>query len=485
MKETKFIKENGIFYTSENLANIMISQLDIDYSTDFNIIEPAVGEGHILYYIVLNFLENNRNKETKFLISFLENNVAGFDIRKEAVNKCISKLNYLTSQYFEETVNWNIKQLDALLQKKRILREFARYSYVISNPPFVSRRNMTKKNVEFLKENSHFCMKYNYDLYYYFFEIGLELWNGKGKIVYITPNSYIRARGARTMVKYLVDNNLIETIIDFDDELLFENAMTYSAITALSKGNKVLNLKDKFRNIIEQKEYSMIVKENYEIYSHPFLFKKVSEHKKLSEIAEIRNGLATLNDKVFIINSQDIVRQYKNKVIILKNGVEYELERSSLKKVTRISDFSNDRFLIFPYKKSNQTYMRMDNIDKKLPLTYKYLSETLNSEYQKKYGVYFGRTQGFSGYDEQKIVISKIASLNGSAFKILENGFIMSGISIKLTDNRYDIEKLVEYLNSNEIVNYLEKVSKNYSSGYRSISTTDLKYIPIPSDRKR
>ena len=54
-----FIKRHGIYYTNKNLANKMIDALDIDYSKEFSIAEIAVGEGHILKYIVLRYLRDS------------------------------------------------------------------------------------------------------------------------------------------------------------------------------------------------------------------------------------------------------------------------------------------------------------------------------------------------------------------------------------------------------------------------------------------
>lgn len=45
--ETRFLKNNGIYYTNNKLANIMIDNLEIDFDGNFTLLELAVGEGHI------------------------------------------------------------------------------------------------------------------------------------------------------------------------------------------------------------------------------------------------------------------------------------------------------------------------------------------------------------------------------------------------------------------------------------------------------
>ena len=58
----------------------------------------------------------------------------------------------------------------------------------------------------------------------------------------------------------------------------------------------------------------------------------------------------------------------------------------------------------------------------------------------------------------------------------------MSGLSIKLKKEYSDIDLniILEYLNSESVKKYLALISKNYSAGYKSISSTDLKKIKIP-----
>ena len=85
-KGYKFTKENGIFYTDKKLAMKMVGLLNIDYTANFTLIEPAVGEGHILSLIVNRYFTGNKTKTDKEKIEFLENNIAGFNIR-DIVNR--------------------------------------------------------------------------------------------------------------------------------------------------------------------------------------------------------------------------------------------------------------------------------------------------------------------------------------------------------------------------------------------------------------
>ena len=477
--ETRFLKNNGIYYTNNKLANIMIDNLEIDFDGDFTLLELAVGEGHILCLILRRLLYHKQNCDSNKIKDFLENNIYAFDMREDAIKICIDNLNQILWEYFPNlNVRWNVFQMD-ILEKEKLLNKKHKFDFIISNPPYVSRRNLSSETAEYLKANSSFCQKYNFDLYYYFFEVALEFWNRVGNFVFITPNSYLKSRGAEKLLRALVNEKLIEKVIDFQDKLNFEGATTFTAITKLSDDNDEIVIFDSDNCILKNIKYETLLRDkNVFIFSEHF--PTLNEDAiQLNEIANVRNGLATLQDKVFVIKEGEIIERNNKELLFQKNKKYHLIESEIIKKLVRPSDITQENIVIFPYNSKNRPILEFK---KKFPLTYRYLEETLSEEYIKKYGIFFGRTQGFLGYDRSKVIIPKVADLKNSPFKLINEGFVQSGLSITFFEDYSNrvLTRIVDYLNSPTVLNYLSNISKNYAAGYQNISSTDLKYIKIP-----
>ncbi|MDE8034781.1 Eco57I restriction-modification methylase domain-containing protein [Actinobacillus equuli subsp. equuli] len=472
-----FLKGNGIYYTNKELANEMIDNLNIDYTKRFSLIEPAVGEGHILYLIIERFLKKNKEKDFEYIKSFLEQNIFAFDIRNDAVISCKKKLDCLLSDYYNNgEINWNVFCFDAL-DFEKLAYLFNKFDYVISNPPYISRRNINQDDVLKIKKNSDFCSRFNFDMYYYFFEIGIKFWNRKGNVVYITPNSYLRAKSAEILLNYIIENRFLEKVIDYGDELKFEGATTYTAITVLSEGNNNISIFNKQSDIVKEIKYRTL-KSNKDIYLYNTCFELDEPYVILGDIANIKNGLATLQDKVFIINEDEVIKESKKFLFFKKGNICYKIEKDLLKIAIKPSNNIGKKFIIFPYDENHKKIV----LDNTYPLAYRYLKSNLSDEYKYKYFIYFGRTQGFLNYHNRKIIIPKVANLSKEPFKLMNHGFVLSGLSICFYDNyTTDIyNKIISYLNSSKVIDFLSVLSKNYSSGYKSISSKDLKKIKIP-----
>ncbi|GGI64344.1 Eco57I restriction-modification methylase domain-containing protein [Limosilactobacillus caviae] len=372
------------------------------------------------------------------------------------------------SDFFQKEINvdWKIYCQD-ILKCDFKLNEF---DYVISNPPFVSKANMDSNAIKFLNDNSQFCDKYNYNFYYYFFEIGYKLWNKKGKMVFITPNTYIKAESSRVMNKFFLRHRMIERIIDFDDQLMFENVSVFTAITVFSTNNQYLRVEKPYSNFLRNLAYREINVNSY----NPFLNVSESQYY-LSDIAKIRNGIATLNDKTFIIQSKEVIDLTDKYLIFKKNKKMFKVERQILVRGIRPSNISEVNYVIFPYNLFD--FKKINNMKDLFPLTYKYLNKMLSQSFKEKYGLWWGRSQGIHDVNTPKIVVSRSIIPYSEPFKIVKSGLVISGIQI--IANKNDLAELTTFLNSSKVQKLISLLSKTYIPKYKSLSTSMLKRIPL------
>jgi len=54
-----------------------------------------------------------------------------------------------------------------------------------------------------------------YDLYYAFYEYGLQMLKTDGKLLYISPNSFVKNASGKNMRQYIEDNHLLKYFEDF------------------------------------------------------------------------------------------------------------------------------------------------------------------------------------------------------------------------------------------------------------------------------
>ena len=299
---------------------------------------------------------------------------------------------------------------------------FGKFDYVIGNPPYVRIHHIDSNFRTFLKLNYSFCTGM-FDLYYAFYEIGLKLLNPQGTLLYIAPNSFIKNASGIKMRKYIEENNLLWYFEDFEHEQKFANYSTYTAIIGLNKGNAYSKIKIPWLNIREK-------------IGLPFI--------------SLQNGIATLLDKFFIGNDFSFI--------------EPDLVHPILKAST-----GEMRLIIVPPKTEDEL--------KKLPKTYDYFKSNENVLKQRSLSgktqwFEFGRTQGLTHMNEEKIAITTTVSFNGIKTYLLDKEtYVYSG----LYATALDLNKLDQQLHSQDLLDYLIENGKPMAGDYIQISSTLLK----------
>lgn len=486
MKITK-IKENGIIYTPKWIVDLILDR--IEYKKNVykkKIVDPACGEGNFLIIVVDRFLkdckENNLNLNE--IRELLYNNIYGFDIDNNVVFRCKNNLNNVAKLYGIDKVEWNVLHIDSL-DKNKIKQYFNFFDYVIGNPPYIRIQHLGKERREKIQKDWIFCKNGSTDIYIAFFELGLNLLNENGILGYITPNTFFKTETAKAFRNYLMKKKFIREITDFNYHQVFNDVITYSAITILDKNWK----NDKFSyyagnkksiEYIDEIELSNIDYKKWTLASGN-VQKRIKEIENrgmpLGKISEIHVGITTLADDFYIFEKP--VFDGDKATIKLKDGREFTIERNILKPIVKVSllkssDEEQNRYIIFPYKKvhGKHTILPENELKSLYPNTYKYFLAIKDRLLLRDKGkpnfagwYAYGRSQGLDTSWGKKILVSSLNLKPNFIVWEKEDYTFYAGYCIKFDG---DLQWLAKQLNSEDMQFYIKHVARDYQNGYKS-----------------
>lgn len=112
--------------------------------------------------------------------------------------------------------------------------DFLGFDMVIGNPPYI-RQELIKEFKEYFKENYEVYTSAS-DLYVFFVEKSFKILKPKGVFSFIFPNKWMQSEYGKPL-RHLFLKNQINSILDFGDYQVFEEATTYPCIMICSKEN--------------------------------------------------------------------------------------------------------------------------------------------------------------------------------------------------------------------------------------------------------
>lgn len=458
------IKNFGAVYTPNYIVNMMLELIGYKDNNIIgkHILENSCGEGAFLTEIVSIYckafiLKYGNNPE--ILKIHLEKYIHGIEINEEAYLKCRANLDAVAVEYNIYNVSWDLYNDDALYFDKFN----GKMDYVIGNPPYVRVHNLDRhsvKQMEFTKTGMT-------DLYIAFYEISLKQLNKSGKLCYITPSSFFTSKSGMALRNYIKQTKSLSTVIDLGKLQVFENIMSYTAITLFHNNRSFESLS--YIDYETKKEhvlpYNKVFQDNLMYFESIEILQLISDinisYEQLNRnCISVKNGYATLADKIFI---NDNIEDTEIVLPVLK---------ASTGKWSK---------MIFPYDKDGNPYSE-DYIERYYPSIYKYLKankEKLISRSLEKNSDWFlfGRSQGIKDTFKQKIAINTmIKDIHSIKLNTVNKGNgIYSGLYI-LTNYTYD--DIYNAVYNNEFIIYLKSLKKYKSSGYYTFSSKDLeKYL--------
>lgn len=419
-----------------------------------NIIDHSCGTGAFLKEVVFRycsvFLEYSNNLDE--LKQELQLYIHGIELDKDAYIICINDLNQTVEQFGLADVHWDILNTDALSCTKFN----GKMDFVVGNPPYVRVHNL--EDYDAVKSFS-FADNGMTDLYIVFFELGFNMLSPIGIMCIITPSSWLSSGAGKTLRKYISSKKNLSGIIDLEHFQAFE-ATTYTMISRFESINQ---------NLVEYNTYNgekhfvgNLLYEDF-IINDKFYFLPQNELRKISKLysssvekrAFVKNGFATLADKIFIGNFD--FSECTIDVIKASSGKWFKC--------------------FYPYDKDGKP-LSLEFIKEQFPSAYNYIitqKEILlkrDAEDSQNWHL-FGRTQALSDVKKYKIAINSIIKdIESIKLNEVHSGKgVYSGLYI-LTD--IDFSRIESILKSDEFIQYV-KALKNYKSGgYYTFSSKEL-----------
>lgn len=490
----------GQVYTPEWIVNLILDNCGYTGHQVLNskIIEPSFGDGVFILQIIKRIIiEANAQKMTIDEIkSTIQNNVYGIEIDNQEYKKCLNNIdNLLNNELGTSFPLPNLFNEDTLDKYEEL---GVLFDFVVGNPPYIRIHNLESNTREKIKRKFTFA-EGTIDIYITFFELGIKLLKTNGILGYITPNSYINNSSYQRFRSYLSNSNILNSIIDFKSNKIFNGFSTYTAITIIQKNrikdtlkyyefenNEVVLINEYNLSKLNQKNWIFTKSETHDKFSKLFS----DEHIPVEKEFLVQYGFATLRDKVFICENPEIVDEEH----LLFNGMT--IEKSITRKIVKASKYKEEEItsrIIFPYKennlKRNVPYSEQE-LKLKFPKTYEYLishKETLVQRDLDKGANWFefGRSQGIQNINKEKLVLSTLFKDSIKLYALPDDVFVYSGIFITKRDSNSSFSELVDKVQSKEFYTYAYASSKDFSGGYKLLSTKQLKLFPLKRKKDR
>jgi len=464
---------HGTVYTPVHIVTNILNLLGYNEGIiKHHIIDNSCGEGAFLVEVVNRYCQDyfRQHSDITELGLQLESYIHGIDTDKNAIEECILALNTVTKQYKISNVKWDIHFGNTL----EIDRYDNKMDFVVGNPPYVRVHNL-QDNYRNVK-NYSFTENGMTDLYIVFYEIGFQMLNSEGKMGLITPSSFLRSLAGTKLREYIYKNKTLTKVVDLGHFQAF-SATTYTMITIFFKSNQDHKIEyyiyDKdllIPKIVDYLNYEDIFI-NGKMYFSKFsdlTFLREVENNHISRVKReiiVKNGFATLADKVFIGNFNF-------------NSLVIDILKASTGKWYKC---------LYPYDEMGNP-LSFNDI-KKFMEPYDYLIQNKDSlmkrdSENKDEWYLFGRSQAIKDVFIEKIAINTtIKDINSLKIETVPAGSgIYSGLYIISNHSEKEIRDVLE---TDEFINYL-KLLKNYKSGgYYSFSSSDLeKFLSIKLEDK-
>lgn len=461
MRMATAIKQHGRVYTPDYLVKIILDfgKYNSVSILQKHVIDNSCGDGAFLSEIVNRYCSSFLSRKTDLseLRQQLETYIHGIELDANECDACVQNLNKVANTYGLTNIHWNVVNADTLT----IDYFNGKMDYVFGNPPYVRVHN--------LNDSYDSVKKFTFadggmtDLFIVFFEIGFRMLTEHGTMCLITPSSWLNSLAGRKLREYILTYYNLSGVIDLQHFQPFE-ATTYTLIARFENNIHNHNIDYYILDSLSQaKKYQdtltysdiLIGKEFYFSHKDSLTILHNIKTTNVYPYVSVKNGFATLADKVFIGDFD------------FSDGT-IKVLKSSTGKWSKC---------IYPYDEQGYPLL-LENFMKNLP-AYEYLLH--NKEFLTKgrdiendqYWYLFGRTQALKDVSKIKYAVNTIIKdVQSVKLEFVPQGCgVYSGLYI-LTAVEFEI--IQEILCSEEFIAYVKLLKKYKSGGYYTFSSKDL-----------
>lgn len=457
----KAVKQHGRVYTPDYLVKLILDFGGYNGNRILkkHTIDNSCGDGAFLKEIVKRYCSSflAQSNDLSTLKKELEKYIHGIELDADECKVCVQNLHTTASEFGLSDIQWDITNADTLT----IDRFNGKMDFVFGNPPYVRVHNL-EDSYDSVKK-FRFAEQGMTDLFIVFFEIGFNMLSKDGLMCLITPSSWLSSNAGYHLRKYINHYKNLTGVIDLEHFQPFE-ATTYTLISRFQNDHtfdKIEYCNFDEGNLTNRFLCSLSLNEiNIGNCFYLASEEKLTELKSIKTghsypYTSVKNGFATLADKVFI--------------------GDFDFDKGTIE-ILKASTGKWSK-CIYPY----------DNTGKPLPLDiFKEAQDAYhhllgNAEKLTKgrdiesdqYWYLFGRTQALKDVSKMKYAINTIIKDRNSIKleKVPEGKGLYSGLYI-LTDIEFD--EIQELIYSNDFIDYI-KLLKNYKSGgYYTFASKDL-----------
>lgn len=480
-------KDLGQVWSPDWVADLILDRVGFIGEATINkklVFEPSFGEGIFIYKLIDRIVTEARNSGIldKKIGELVDNKIHGIEYDGGLYIKTKQALISYTKNTYGLTITLpNLHSGDMLDFTPK-----QQYDFIVGNPPYVRIHNLPIPMRE--KVKTHAVATGTTDLYIVFYFLCYKWLTEKGRLGFIAPNSWLRNSSQASFRKFLVQEKAITEIIDFGVVKVFPDVSTYTCVVILSKEpQEFFN----FTEMITETKKAFTVRKNYtEIGESGEVFNIIpaAEQKWLDTVSNpfspnalknkvrIQNGVATLGDRFFILDSS-------HPLISLKLPELYPVVKASTYKGGKV-----EQKILFPYRYDK-------TLNKFVGLEFDELSPEVKEHFEKNKQAlekrsidkgsswfWFGRSQAIQETNKRKLVFSPLVAPNSNvkAYIVPAGTVVYSGLFITEIEGGLPLETVKAIVESNEFGKYARLVGKNMSGGYKSINTKQVGATLIP-----